>query len=260
MKRILAVVFAMLTLPLFGGVTYDFRSSSTGVRQGTLAGTVTVEGSSLRMDIKTGDNFLFKDNALVLSNDGGRTLSIFNPAAKTYYAMNLNDLLGSSTGILTTLGGSVKFTNPKVSVRDLGPGEPMAGFPTRHAAVDASYDINIEVMGNQMTTHMTTSTESWTTDRVSAEFMNFMQMKSTRTGFGDLDKLIEAQAAAINGRFPLKQVTTIRIRQNGSEMTSTTTSEVSNIVMKPIAKAVFVMPSGYTKVDDPMTRMMKTMR
>ena len=260
MKRFIAVVVALIALPLAAGVTYDFRSSSSGVREGTLAGTVSVEGKNVRLDVKTGDSFLFKDNSVILSTDGGRTLSVFDPALKTFYVINLNTLVGDSSSVLGALGGSVKFTNQKVSVRDLGAAETIGGYPTKHAAVDASYDIAIDVMGTAMTTHMTMTTESWTTDRLSSEFMNFMQMKNTRTGFGELDKLIEAQSAATNGRFPLKQVTTIHIAQGGNDLASTTTSEVTNIEKKTVAASTFAPPSGYTKVDDPISRMMKNMK
>lgn len=260
MKRFVTVIAALVALPLAAGVTYQFQSSSNGVRQGNLAGTVFVDGTNVRLDVKSGDNFLFKDNSIVLSNDGGRTLSVFDPAGKTYYVINLTSLLGNSGSLLSSLGASVKFTNPKVAVRNLGAAEPVAGYPTNHSALDASYDINVDMMGNTMTSHMTMTTESWTTDRLSGEFMNFMQMKNMRTGFDDLDKLIEAQSSAINGRFPLKQVTTIHIAQGGADMTTTTTSEVSNVEKKALSAATFAAPAGYTKVDDPITRMTKNLK
>jgi hypothetical protein len=52
----------------------------------------------------------------------------------------------------------------------------------------------------------------------------------------------------------------MKIQQgNGGEMTATTTSTVSNIQKKTVPPATFVAPAGYAKVDDPVTRMMKSM-
>ena len=56
------------------GVIYKIQSATTGVQGVTISGTVTVDGSHIRMDIATGDNTLFKDNDIVISNDGGRTI------------------------------------------------------------------------------------------------------------------------------------------------------------------------------------------
>jgi uncharacterized protein DUF4412 len=260
MRRLLIAFLACIALPAWAGVTYEFRSTSSGMRESALTGRVTAEGSHMRMDLTSGDDFLFKANSFVLTNDGGRTLQVFDPTAKTYYIISLNDLMAQPGSMLGNLGGSVKFQNPKVSVRDLGAGETISGYPTHHAIVDAEYDVAIDVMGNQMTSHMTMSTESWTTDRLEAAAANFLQTKEMRTGFADLDKLLDAQAKAINGRFPVKQVTTIHVQQGGADLKSITTSEVANIEKKPIAASTFQEPTGYTKVDDPISRMMKNLK
>jgi len=261
MKRLL-ITFAstLLSLPVFAGITYDFRSTTSGMREGSLAGTVSADGSNMRMDLKSGDNFLFKDNAVILSTDGGKTLTVFDPAAKTYYSININELAQQPGAALASMGGSVKFQNPKVSVKDLGAAETLSGFPTHHAIVDASYDIAIDMMGNQMTSHMTMTTESWTTDQIRHEFANFIQEKNLHTGFADLDKLLEAQAAAIEGRFPLKQVTTLHVQQGTADLTSTTTSEVFNVATHTVPASLFTASGGYTKVDDPLSRMLKNLK
>lgn len=262
MKRFLVVALALFAFPLHAAVTYDFETVTTGLRQGTLAGAVAVDGAKLRMDIREGDKFLFKNNSRVLSNDGGTTLTVVDPEARTYYVVRLNDLIGSSTSMLSGAAGMFKldFLNPKVSVRDAGPGPALAGYPTHRSVVDASYDIAFDAMGSKMTMNMAMTTESWSTDRLSAEFTNFLQLKNLRTGFEQLDKLIDAQSGAIKGRFPLKQVTTFRVKQGNSDVKSVSTSTVTNIKTKEIAATFFTMPSGYSKVDDPITRMMKNLK
>ena len=259
--RSLTLASFLFASTAFAGVTYDFQSMTTGAQQRALTGTVSVEGRNIRFDVTHGDNLLFKDTTFVLSNDGGQTLNVFDPAQKTYYTMNLSALSGSASGLFKSLGGvNVSVANPKVSVRDLGDASAIAGYPTRHSTVDAAYDINIEAMGTKIATHMDMATESWTTDRIGSEFMNFIQMKNLRTGFDQLDKLIDAQSETLRGRFPLKQVTTLRLQQGSGDITTTTTSEVTHIEKKDIAASTFAAPNGYTKVDDPITRMTKNLK
>ena len=243
------------------GVTYKVQSSTTGMQNVTIAGNVAVDGSHLRMDVTSGDNILFKDNNVVLSADGGKTMSVLDPSTKNYYDLQLEQLLGSSTGLLRGLGDMVKvsFDNAQVSVRDAGNGGTVEGYPTHKYVLDAAYDMNIDAMGQKMTTHMTMSTESWTTDQLAAELSSFLQTRGMRTGVEAIDKLIQAQANGMHG-FPLKQVSTVQITQRGNDMTMVTASTVTNIEKKAVDVAQFAMPPGYSKVDDPVTKMMKQIK
>ena len=246
----------------FAALTYKTQSSTTGLRGVTIAGAVTVDGSRMRMDVTKGDNMVFKDNAMVLSTDGGKTMSVFDPATKTFYDLQLDQILGGPSSILQGLGDLVKinFANPKVNVSDAGDGGTIEGFPTHKYVIDASYDMNIDAMGQQMTTHMTMNTESWTTDKLSSEMSSFLQMRGIHTGIEVVDKLIDAQRSTMHG-FPLKQVSTIHVAQaDGQDMTMTTTATVSDIQQKSVDASVFNAPAGYTKVDDPVTKMMKSIK
>lgn len=262
MKRLLLVALCLTVVPAQAAMTYNFETVTTGLRKGTLAGSVTVDGARLRMDIASGDDFLFKNNSRVLSSDGGRTLTVIDPVARTYYVMELEKLIGSTTAMMGGVSSMFKlgFANPRLSVRDLGLGPNLAGYPTKRSLVDASYDVTIDAMGTKMTMNMAMRTESWSTDKLGAGLANFLQIRNVRTGFPQLDTLIEAQSAAVKGLFPLKQVTTFRIRQGNSDLTSVSTSTVSNIQQKKVAPIFFAMPPKLIKVDDPITRMTKNLR
>ncbi len=225
-----------------------------------LAGSVNVDGARMRFDVASGDGMLFKDNSVVLSSDGGKTMSVFDPSTHNYYDLHLEQLLGSSTSMLNSLGSMVKvaFKNPHVEVRDSGDGGTIEGFPTHKYILDAAYDIDIDAMGQKMTMHSAMTTENWTTDQLSGEFASFIQARGMRTGIDAVDRLIEAQATATRG-FPLKQVSTVHINQGGGDMTITTTSSVTNIQRHAIEPSQFTAPAGYTRVDDPITKMMRQM-
>jgi hypothetical protein len=203
---------------------------------------------------------LFKDNSVVLSTDGGKTMSVLDPSTKNYYDLQLDQVLGSSAGMLKNFGDMVKLTfdNAQIKVKDGGNGGTVEGYATRKYVLDAAYDMNIDAMGQKMTTHLTMTTESWTTDQLAAELSSFLQMRGMRTGVEAVDKLIEAQSS-VRG-FPLKQVSTVHVTQRGNEMSMVTTSTVSNIEKKTVDAALFAMPAGYTKVDDPVTKVMQQLK
>jgi uncharacterized protein DUF4412 len=262
MKRffiLLAIV--SLSTTAFGGLTYKVQSSTNGLRNVTIAGTVAVDGSRMRMDVTSGDNLLFKDNSVVLSNDGGKTMTVLDPTNRSYYELQLDQVVGSTGSMLKNLGGMVKlsFDNPKVSVRNEGNGGAIEGYRTQKSVLDTSYDMNIDAMGQKMTSHLTMTTESWMTDELSSEFSSFLQTRGFRTGVENLDKLIDAQREALKG-FPLKQVSTVHLQREGNDVTMTTTATVTNIEKKTLDAAQFAVPAGYTKVDDPITKMLKQIR
>ena len=262
MKRLSTILFVLLAPSAFAGITYNTQSTTTGIRSITIVGRVTVDGPHMRMDVDQGDKMLFNDNAVVLSNDGGKTMSVFDPATKTYFDLQLQDALANTSSMLKSFGDMIKisFDNPHVTVRDAGEGGAIDGFPTRKYALDASYDMNIDAMGQKMTTHLVMNTETWATEQLSAEMSSFLQMRGLRTGIDSVDKLIEAQTTSVRG-FPLKQVSTVHISQTGNDMTMTTTSTVTDVVKKKNIEALtFAVPAGYTRTDDPITKMMKQMK
>jgi uncharacterized protein DUF4412 len=261
MKRVINVlVLLTAATSAFAGITYKVQSSTNGLRNVTIAGTVAVDGPRMRMDITSGDNLLFKDNSIVLSNDGGRTMTVIDPDTRTYFEMQLDQMIGAAMSSLRSNPMfKMSFENPTVAVKDEGVGEPIDGYRTRKSALEASYDIAIDAMGQKMSTHLDMRTESWTTDQLSAELVNFLQQRGIRTGIPEIDKLIDAQSESVKG-FPLKQVSTVKVNQGGQDVTMTTVATVSNIEKKDIAASQFVMPAGYTKVDDPVSKMMKTLQ
>ena len=261
MKRLGVFLVMAIASSAFAGVTYKAQSTTTGVRNMTIAGTVSVDGPHMRMDVAKGDNMLFKDNSIVLSSDAGKTMSVYDPSSKTFFDLQLQDLLGNTSSMLKNFGDMIKvsFDNPQVTVHDGGDGGTMDGFPTHKYVLDAQYDMNIDAMGQKMTTHLSMNTETWATDQLASEMSSFLQVRGLRTGIENIDKVIEAQTNGVRG-FPIKQVSTVKISQQGNDLTMTTTSTVTDVVKKTIDASSFAPPAGYTKTDDPMTKMLKQMK
>ena len=254
-QSIVAAAFLFAAASLFAGVTYDFHSETVGLQQTTLDGSIAADGPNLRMTVTTGDGFLFKDGATVLSRDGGKTVAVFDPSSKTYFEIPFQTMTSSLGNVLKSTGVKLTFDNPTLTVKEAGDGGAVEGFPTKKTLIDASINMNVDAMGQTMTSKVAMHSESWTTDKLDPASTALFQQGSVVTGIEGLDKLVAAQSASVKGRFPLKQVTTVHIVQNGQDITSTTTATVSNVKQKALDAAVFTAPEGYTKVDNPLAKL-----
>lgn len=256
MKRFLLVFVALVASTASAGITYDFTSKTIGVTNQTIAGAVQAEGKNLRIDVSRGDGILFPNGSFVLSTDGGHTMTVVNPSAKTWYTLNLADVLGGTDSLLKQFGSAVTLEarNPTVSVTGGKESDAIEGFSTRKSTVKSGYEFALTGLGKPVSMNMQVTSDVWWTDKISRELTNFLQMRGLRTGVEAVDKLIAAQADSIKG-FPLKQVTTTKIDFGGRDMTSTTTSTVRNVKMTAVPAAAFTVPAGFTKTVSPVEKM-----
>jgi hypothetical protein len=257
MKPAAALAALLFTASAFGGVTYDFRMTTVGAQGMTISGKVAAEGASLRMEVDQGDGRIFKDDSIVISRDGGKTLLVFDPSSKTYFQMALEELTRGAAAALENPIAKVTFDPPKASVHDAGDGGAIEGFPTRKTIVDASIVMRIDAMGQKLASPIVLHSENWGTDKIDPGLRNLFQLGNPRTGIEAFDRMMDAQAAAFAGRFPLKQVTTMRVTQDGRQLVTTTTVTVTRIKQMKIDAGRFADPKGYRKVDSPLEALKK---
>jgi uncharacterized protein DUF4412 len=261
-QAVAAAALLLFASAAFAGVSYRFESVTSGLGEQRISGVVESEGARMRMNISRGDGATFPDHSYALTSPDGRRILVFDPAAKTYYEMFLDSLIAEGSKLPSLLGGvfdSIATTNAKYYVRDGGNGGTIAGYPTRHTTTTSSYDLRITVVDHKMTVHVATTTDIWTTDKLPASLANFLQSRSVRTGVASIDKLLIADPRAPKG-FPLKQVTTMRVVQNGAPIVVTSTYNVSGIATKQFPASEFAMPAGYRRVDSPIERAMKALK
>lgn len=194
---------------LLAGIVYQFQGT-------TGAGRVIADGAKMRIEFTRGDGLLFRDSSVVVSTDGGRTLTLLDPTKKTFVTINVADLAAGAT-----------VGNAKVSARELGAGGTIEGYPTRKWSLDGSYDLDVA----GLPLHVSVHSESWRTDRIADE----AQFK----GGSVIEKLLPPQVKG----FPLKEVTTIRT--GNSSVTSSTA--IHGVRRVNVAPAAFTIPAGYKK-------------
>jgi hypothetical protein len=229
------------------GVTYSFQSNTTGMAEANLAGSVASDGAKMRVRFTRGDGNLFADDSVVITTDGGKTVSVADPGAKTFYVLPVADLaagLGAS--------GLMKASSPRATITDAGAGPVMEGFPTHHLLIDVSYDLEL---GAPSKTHITMHGEAWITDRIPAATADFIGTKAFHTGFPAVDSVIDAQSAALRAGFALKEVMSISAKGGLLDYASTATVTMSNVKVQPVAPAEFVIPAGYARVESPLEKL-----
>lgn len=255
MKRIaVCLLLAALAPTAFAGLAYRFESVSTGLLDQTMRGLVETDGTTMRISIEKGDGAAFPDGSYAIAPVGGSTIRVFVPSTKSWYEISLQDLQASGSRLLAELRSvmNVSVKNPRVAVRDIGPGAPMEGYETRRRSVTISYEIALAAPGTKNSTVISTTTESWTTDRIPASYTSALQ--NLHTGMPEVDRLLESRAAAMSG-FPIRQVSTTRIVQAGGATTEVrTTTAVKAIRETQVPAARFAAPSGYAKTVNPIEK------
>jgi hypothetical protein len=261
-RSLIAALCLAAVANAFAGVTYDFRMHTTGTQEMTISGSVLSDGQRLRMEVDRGDGRVFRDGAIVLSRDGGKSLLVFHPPSKTYFEMQMDDMTKVAASALKSPLLEVTFDAPKASLHDHGDGGAIEGLPTRKMSMDATINIKIDGgIGQPLTSSLIMHSDNWSTDKIDPAARNLFVMSNPRTGIEALDKVMDAQAAAFIGRFPLKQVTSVRFKSSaGPEQVSTTTATVTKVRQRAIDAKVFEDPKGYRKVENPIEALTKRSR
>lgn len=247
-----AVAITLIALPASAGMTYEFRSTTEGGQGSQLVGRAAIEGGKMRMEFAEGDDVMFKDGSVVISSDGGGTLTIIDPREKTYTEIRTEEIFSTLGAMMKSMGGMFRLEveNPSVDVRETGDGGTIEGYETRKYVIDSSYDLSMRVMGMTRRTTVQSQTEAWVTDDIDTEFATFIQQRGLKTGMEDFDRLIDQQANAMKG-FPLKQIIRTTTTSGDRSDTSTTTMTVSNIREENVPASQFQVPAGYERVEAP---------
>ena len=254
MKRIVTVfAVAAIAASARAGVTYNFASVSSGMHETTVTGTATTDRGRMRIDITRGDGSVLRDHMVALSIREGQALRVLDPSARTYYDVDLEQLLGGVGAMVKQLEGlvTVRVENVTVNAQDAGDGGTIEGFATRRNLVECEYDLVLDAFGQKSTIHVATNVESWLTEALPDAAV--FQLSGGKSGIDDIDKLIEAQSGTAKG-FPLKQIT--RLRAN--EISSMTTMTVYDVRREEVDASRFRTPRGYrrlsrTRVSSPAT-------
>src|SRR5258706_7430449 len=152
------LVMAAVAASAAAGVRYDFQSSTTGISATSLSGSSASDGAKMRVHFVHGDGNVFPDDSVAVTSDGGKSLSVLDLKAKTFYVVAVDQLV-SGLGA----AGLLKASAVTAQITDAGAGPAIEGLPTRHVLIHIDYDLGL---GMPEKTHMTMRSEPWVTDRI----------------------------------------------------------------------------------------------
>ena len=257
MKRLIAIAaIALSSRVAEAAFVYRFETSATGIAARTITGTVAVDGERTRIDFTHGDGVVFADGSFAIASQRGGTLDVVDPKRRSWFSIPIDALGGGGLDQLRTLVG-LTVTHPSVSVRDAGPGLPIAGYATRRRISSVAADVATSAAGNALHVRIVIRTEAWLTDAIPAEYASLLQ--GVHTGIAEIDRLIDAEPALRRG-FPLKEITTTKLIENGGSVEIVSTTVVSGIANRAVTPAAFQVPGAFTKTKSPIEKALEGLK
>ncbi len=257
MRRLaVAVVLALLAVPAFSAIQYEFTQRNTSDDSvspaSDLTARATIDGQSSRIDFIGGT--LYPPGTYVISTDGSHRLYFVDPAKQWYTEFN-------ASSVATSLGAStIRIENRKSEFEALTDKAVIAGIEADHYRLTISYDISVNTKGGlPLKQNVRTEIESWTTTRF-GDILAGAASTITHTGNAELDQLLNTETARLKG-FPLRQIVTtkttlnlppvrseLKVPQTRTIVRETWVTKVSDVAAQP---GLYSIPASYRRADTP---------
>lgn len=252
--RLIAIALALLALPAFSAVQYEFVQKHTTddavAPTSDLTARATIDGPRSRVDFIGGTTY--PPGTFVISNDGAQRLFFVDPTKRWYTEFNAG-------GVATALGASnirIRNLKPTLVVHEDKP--VILGIETEHATLKLAYDITVTRKGIPISSHVETLIESWMAAKYGDAIEN-STFSISRTGNAEIDQLIQEETSRLKG-LPLRQTVTTRttfsLPPRNSELkvtpTRTTIREIRVTSIRELAAdaSLFTIPAGYRRADN----------
>jgi hypothetical protein len=211
-------------------------------------------GGNSRIDIiaSMAPGGMMAQGTYMITNAAKGLVTSVDPAKRQYTVINLAELGKTANDMQAALGGVAKteISNVKVSLEDLGPGEPLDGYATYKYRLTQAFTMNMTVMGHTMSTPSQSTTDIWVAPQLDG-LMDPSARPATTVAPGpmaELMKQVVAEYSKMRKGLMLKRVSTSVGGSGGHERTTTITTTITNVKKSAISPSVFEVPAGYTKV------------
>lgn len=260
-------------LPVTDGMSYEFvmksQSKATGNKETvTLHGRGTYAGDDAKLEIldasaNTGGEETFGGKGTYfIVKDGGKEMLLVDPTQKSYMKWDIANMFAGMSKVINAVGGLVKMqiSDVKIDAQDLGAGESVQGYPTRHIRMVQNYTVSASMLGRSSKSRSETTTDYYFAPslRIANPFVSNSQQMAMMSQF-DMFKNpdYQSQLAAANAKLPktgvpLRTVTkTVTTDEKGKQETSITTMEMVNFKATSVPASVFAIPSDYKMIEMP---------
>lgn len=249
---LLAVLLVAFVSSAFAGITYTAvvkgdapAGASEVVQNGTIHGWAS--GQNGKVDFVGNANPMMPSGSYMITRDGGKTLTMVDPARKVYSKFSVQAMLDATGGMMQSMKTLMKmsFESPKTEKLLDEDGGLVAGLPTRHYKFRTTYIVNTEYMGARRRSVTTIEEEIWATTKALDPAMGLWLKKDpAKTGDAELDSLIAAEMNKVAG-FPLKRITVTTTEADGMRQIFRNEMEVTRLTVRPVPLSVFQIPVGY---------------
>ena len=258
-------------LPVTDGMTYEFVMKTTSKQTGnkeqiTMRGRGTYAGDDAKLEIleaaaSSGGNEAFggKGTYFIVKN-GGAEMLLVNPAEKTYTKWDMANMMAGLSKMMGAMGGLVKMqmSDVKIDAHDMGAGETIQGYPTRHMQMVQSYTMSVSMFGRTNKNSMVSTTDYYFSPslKIANPFVgNSHQMSQLGDMFNNPEfkkQLTAAMARMPKNGVPLKTVTNaVSTDDKGKQTTSVTTMEMVNFKAANVPASAFAIPHDYKMIEMP---------
>lgn len=231
--------------------TQTSRSEVRDIPSGQQSGTVIIDGEQSRINLD--GKSVYGENAYVLALPGSRKMVIVDPAKKTVTEVNL----GNVANVLAA--AKITITNLHKDFKQLPDHVEIAGVPTNHYRLEASYDMTVMFGEIPLTQNVRTVIEKWTTSAF-GDVNDTLPANLVQSGNPQLDDLIANETLQMKG-LPVRQlVTVVTGPASGRKATvanrnlvttrkQSTEILVSTIGIVPSDPSLFKIPDSYKRVE-----------
>lgn len=207
-----------------------------------------------RMDVVSGGvpNLFAKGDYILFD---GHDLAIVHPASRAWTPL-AHDTSSTALRQLEANGISMTMADLKVTLDSLGPSDTVAGHATTSYRMTTAFTMSVDAgfmksrfAAENTTTYWLASIPGMPGNPL-LEPNGFSGGPMSAGAFAELSKKVDSAAALMGARVALRTRTVSRLILDapGSNVETEQTSEVSNLVARPVDERLLILPAGYAQV------------
>lgn len=240
-----------------GGLTFNYTVTSTSSDKRRKEATdiqamVRLQGGSARMDYTNGKGPLGQKQAYILITSSPSQFAIVNDKDKQVMIMDAGQFGSGMGAAMNNPMMKMTVSNAKFSFKDLGAGETLLGYKTRHIRMYNSSDLEVKVMGMTQRTSSSDSSDQWIAQGLDADQDALAAWsRSFTAGMRASNPEMAAEITKFEreygkGGMALKSITWSTTTDGKGKVANDVISmEVTDLKKGAIDPSVFALPSGY---------------
>ena len=248
MKRIAFVLILILAAFAMADVTYTFKGTnwSDANKEKVLSNgkAFLKEPAFFRIEFTESTNPMMGTGTYMISNDG-KTILLVNPKEKTFSKLDMEQILK----LTQALGGmmEMKVENPKATQARGTQDMTVAGLPAKHYVMDTSYTMKVKVLFMKSSSQISSHRDLWYTESFPIAVMDYFQARGVKSGFGELDKLIELEKVKVPVILLKSKMTSESKDEKGKGKVTKSYDEFEITAWEKasLSPDLFVVPAGY---------------